>query len=100
LFSSRTIIVFEENANEHCDSNCRFHFLGVVRPGGGRGDSLVFLSPYHPIREFISKIIGPLLNPIRRTVPPFFNLDFSPLILLLLLQLAERLIVSILLRLG
>ena len=59
-----------------------------------------FLSPYHPIRAMIGKIIGPLLNPIRRTVPPFFNLDFSPLILLLLLQLAERLIVSILLRLG
>jgi len=59
-----------------------------------------FMSPYHPVREFIGKIVGPLLNPIRRTVPPLFNLDFSPLILLLLLQLAERLIVSILLRLG
>lgn len=59
-----------------------------------------FMSPYHPVREFIGKIIGPLLNPIRRTVPPILNLDFSPLILLLLLQLAERLIVSILIRLG
>ena len=59
-----------------------------------------FMSPYHPVREFIGKIVGPLLNPIRRTVPPLFNLDFSPLILLLLLQLAERLIVSILVRLG
>ena len=59
-----------------------------------------FMSPYHPVREFIGKIVGPLLSPIRRTVPPLFKLDFSPLILLLLLQLAERLIVSILLRLG
>ena len=59
-----------------------------------------FMSPYHPVREFIGKIVGSLLSPIRRTVPPLFNLDFSPLILLLLLQLAERLIVSILLRLG
>ncbi len=59
-----------------------------------------FMSPYHPVRVFIGKIIGPLLDPIRRTVPPILNLDFSPLILLLLLQLAERLIVSILIRLG
>lgn len=59
-----------------------------------------FMSPYHPVRTFIGKIVGPLLNPIRRVVPPIANLDFSPLILLLLLQLVERLIVSILLRLG
>lgn len=59
-----------------------------------------FMSPYHPIRAFIGKIVGPLLNPIRRTIPPMLNLDFSPLILLLLLQLAERLLVSILIRLG
>lgn len=59
-----------------------------------------FMSPYHPVRSFIGKIVGPMLNPIRRIVPPIANLDFSPLILLLLLQLAERLIVSILIRLG
>lgn len=59
-----------------------------------------FMSPYHPVRSFIEKIVGPMLNPIRRVVPPIANLDFSPLILLLLLQLAERLIVSILIRLG
>lgn len=55
-----------------------------------------FLSPYHPVRSFIGKIIGPLLNPIRRVVPPIMNLDFSPLILLFLLQAAEWVILSIL----
>ncbi len=55
-----------------------------------------FMSPYHPVRAFIDRIIGPLLNPIRRVVPPIMNLDFSPLILLLLLQAAEWVIVSIL----
>ncbi len=55
-----------------------------------------FMSPFHPVRSFINKIIGPLLTPIRRVVPPIMNLDFSPLVLLLLLQAAEWVIVSIL----
>lgn len=59
-----------------------------------------FMSPYHPVRTFLGKIIGPLLNPIRRVVPPIVNVDFSPLILLLLLQAVEWVIVSILLRIG
>jgi len=59
-----------------------------------------FMSPYHPIRAFISKVIGPLLNPIRRLVPPIMSLDFSPLILLLLLQLFESILVNLLRRIG
>ncbi len=59
-----------------------------------------FMSPFHPVRAFISRIIGPLLTPIRRVVPPVVNLDFSPLILLLLLQAAEWVIVSILRFIG
>lgn len=59
-----------------------------------------FLSPYHPIRTFIGKVIGPLLNPIRRIVPPIMSLDFSPLILLLLLQAIESILVSLLRRIG
>lgn len=59
-----------------------------------------FLSPFHPIRTFLARVIGPLLNPIRRVVPPVMNLDFSPLILLLLLQAVEWVIVSILRTIG
>ncbi len=58
-----------------------------------------FMSPYHPVRTFLGKIVGPLLTPIRRVVPPLMNIDFSPLILLILLQAAEWVIVSILRRL-
>ncbi len=59
-----------------------------------------FMSPYHPIRTFIARIIGPLLNPIRRLVPPIMNLDFSPLILLLLLQAVESILINLLRRIG
>ena len=57
---------------------------------------LSFLVPYdNNIRQLLDRIVTPMLNPIRRIVPPVNNLDFSPVILLVLLQVVE----SILLRL-
>jgi YggT family protein len=53
-----------------------------------------FMSPWHPIRQFISRIVGPLLVPIRRIVPSLGGFDFSPLILIILIQLVDRLIYS------
>lgn len=52
-----------------------------------------FLPPFHPVREALERIVGPFLNPIRNTMPSAGGLDFSPLILILLIQF-----VSILLR--
>lgn len=54
------------------------------------------LSPYHPVRATISKIVDPILDPIRRLVPPVKMIDFSPLILLILIQVLEYLLVAIL----
>lgn len=55
-----------------------------------------FLSPYHPFRETIDRIVAPMLEPIRRVMPPTGMMDFSPLVLLLLVQLIGSLIRSIL----
>ena len=55
-----------------------------------------FLAPYHPVRSFLDRIINPLLAPIRRIVRPIQGLDFSPVILLLLLQLLQYILVQIL----
>ena len=44
-----------------------------------------FLDTYHPIRQFLDRIVGPLLNPIRRVIPPLGMFDISPLILVFLL---------------
>jgi YggT family protein len=54
------------------------------------------LSPYQPVRAFLDRLINPMLAPIRRIVPPIMNMDFSPVILLLLLQLVEYLLLKIL----
>ena len=53
-----------------------------------------FLSPYHPAREFTARLFEPLLAPIRRMLPQTGMLDFSPLVLIILVQLIEQLIFS------
>jgi YggT family protein len=55
-----------------------------------------FMDPYHPIRRGVDNIVEPLLSPIRRVIPLVGMLDFSPLVLILLIQLVKSLIVSLL----
>jgi YggT family protein len=59
-----------------------------------------FMSPYHPIRETVDRIVNPLLDPIRRIMPSTGMIDFSPLILLVLVQLLRRVLVSVLVGLA
>jgi YggT family protein len=58
-----------------------------------------FMSPFHPVRMAIDRIIEPMLAPIRRVVPSAGMFDFSPLILMILLELIDRVLTSILLHL-
>ena len=58
-----------------------------------------FMDPYHPIRRGVDNIVEPMLAPIRRVVPLVGMLDFSPFILILLIQLLRGLLVSLLLNL-
>jgi len=52
------------------------------------------LSPYHPVREALDRIVAPFLNPIRRVMPATGMFDFSPLILILLVSLFSQLLMS------
>ena len=45
------------------------------------------LPPYNPIVRYTRMLTEPLLAPIRRILPPVAGLDFSPLILLILLRI-------------
>ena len=58
-----------------------------------------FMSPYHPIRESIDRIVEPLLAPIRRILPQTGMIDFSPLVLIILLQVLEVVLRNLLLSL-
>ena len=55
-----------------------------------------FLSPFHPIRSALDRIVEPLLTPIRRIVPPVQMIDFSPIILVILIQVVEWILIGVL----
>jgi len=57
-----------------------------------------FLPPYNSVRRFLDRIVEPILAPIRRVVPPLGMIDFSPVILMILIQVVESLLVTLLAR--
>jgi YggT family protein len=54
-----------------------------------------FMSPYHPVRLFIDRVVEPMLRPIRKIIPPLGMLDISPLVLIVSVQIIGRVIISI-----
>ncbi|MEK6587929.1 MAG: YggT family protein [Chloroflexota bacterium] len=58
------------------------------------------LSPYHEVRRFLDRIVQPLLYPIRKFVPPVGGIDFSPMVLLIGLDLVRRVVVGLLVGLA
>ena len=59
-----------------------------------------FMDPYHPVRRFLDRIVEPMLAPIRRVVPLMGMLDFSPLILIILIQVVGNLLRRLLIYLS
>lgn len=60
--------------------------------------SWIRVSPYDPtwgpIMRFVYQVTDPIMEPVRRMMPPMGGLDFSPMIVLLLLSLIQRVLVS------
>jgi YggT family protein len=52
------------------------------------------------VREALDRLVNPMLAPIRRLVPTAGMMDFSPLILIVLIQLIAGAVVKILLSLN
>lgn len=46
------------------------------------------LAPYHPVREALDRVVEPLLAPIRRILPSTGQIDFSPMLLIIVIALA------------
>jgi YggT family protein len=55
-----------------------------------------FMDPYHPIRQMLDRFINPFLNPIRKLLPPMGGLDFSPLVLIIALQIVDMVLRNLL----
>lgn len=58
-----------------------------------------FMSPYHPVRETLDRLVEPMLRPIRRVLPALGGFDFSPLVLIILVQLIGSVLQSMFIRL-
>ena len=54
--------------------------------------SWVQLPPTHSVAIFLRTLTEPLLDPIRRMLPPMGGLDFSPFVLLVALQFIRGLL--------
>jgi len=54
--------------------------------------SWVTPNPYNPVVRLLRRLTEPVLAPIRRLLPPWktFGLDFSPMIVILLIQWAIK----------
>ena len=62
--------------------------------------SWVSPDPYNPIVRFLRQVTEPVLAPVRRLLPPWKTggLDLSPVIVLIAIQLVERVILPALAR--
>jgi YggT family protein len=54
--------------------------------------SWVTPNPYNPVVRLLRRLTEPVLAPIRQLLPPWktFGLDFSPMIIILLIQWAVK----------
>ena len=52
-------------------------------------------SPFYPAVNVLYQITEPILAPIRRVLPKFGMLDLSPMVALLLIGVAQRVIVGL-----
>jgi YggT family protein len=55
-----------------------------------------FMTPYHPVRLALDRIVGPFLALIRKVVPPVGMIDFSPVVLIILIQIFEFVVTRLL----
>ena len=59
-----------------------------------------FMDPYHPVRRSIDNLVEPMLAPIRRVVPLVGMFDFSPLVLIILVQILSSALIRFLIVLS
>ena len=57
--------------------------------------SWIIRDPYHPVRQSVDRFVQPLLDPIRRIMPSMGMFDFSPVVLLVLIQIVINVLVGL-----
>ena len=65
-----------------------YGFMGIILIGA----VFSWVNPYAPLAPFIASLSEPLLRPLRGILPLIGNIDLSPMLALILLQIALRLV--------
>lgn len=58
------------------------------------------IDPYHPVIKFVYDFTEPMMAPFRKVIPPVGGFDFSIILLWFILQVAENLIMQMVLKIG
>ncbi len=53
------------------------------------------VNPYNPIMQFLYRITEPVLAPIRRMLPPTGMMDFSPLVVFVILLVLQAILIQV-----
>ena len=53
------------------------------------------LDPSNPLVRLLNQITDPLLQPARRLIPPMGGMDLSPIVVIVVLQLLQRLLMRL-----
>ncbi|OGT55947.1 MAG: hypothetical protein A3F43_02795 [Gammaproteobacteria bacterium RIFCSPHIGHO2_12_FULL_42_10] len=61
---------------------------------------LSFVQPYSPLVSTLSLLASPIMQPLRRFIPPIAGLDITPIPALIFLQLLSMLLINPLMTLG
>jgi len=56
--------------------------------------SWVNIDPYSPLARTIFNLTEPVLQPVRNLLPPAAGIDFSPLVVLILLQIVGQILAT------
>ncbi len=56
--------------------------------------SWVNIDPYSPLARAIFNMTEPVLQPVRNLLPPAAGIDFSPLVVLIVLQIVGQILVT------
>ena len=53
------------------------------------------MDPSNPLVRLLNQITDPLLQPARRLIPPMGGMDLSPIVVIVVLQLLQRLLMRL-----
>jgi YggT family protein len=54
-----------------------------------------FMRPDQPLRYALDQIVNPLLEPIRKLLPQGIGIDFSPMVLIIIIEIIQMLLIGL-----